>query len=141
VKLRLPIAAVVLFLLILILPFFVSKVESSTSTNAYYPSNYNLSGSTQLVSGSLGNLQSDDGNYMTFGSYPNYDFKFGESLEESSWNTNTEYQDKVVLTFTPSVSADYIVIATAEVQGNCISPPDVKARLYIGASTCQELIY
>jgi hypothetical protein len=78
---------------------------------------------------------------MTFRSYPNYDFRFGESLEESSWNTNTEYQDKVVLTFTPSVSADYIVIATAEVQGNCISPPDVKARLYIGASTCQELIY
>jgi hypothetical protein len=78
---------------------------------------------------------------MTFRSYPNYDFRFGESLGESSWNTNTEYQDKVVLTFTPSVSADYIVIATAEVQGNCISPPDVKARLYIGASTCQELIY
>jgi hypothetical protein len=78
---------------------------------------------------------------MTFRSYPNYDFKFGESLEESSWNTNTEYQDKVVLTFTPSVSADYIVIATAEVQGNCISPPDVKARLYNSTSTWQELIY
>jgi hypothetical protein len=86
-------------------------------------------------------LQSDDGNYMTFRSYPNYDFRFGESLGESSWNTNTEYQDKVVLNFTPSTSADYIVIATAEVQGNCISPPDVKARLYIGASTYQELIY
>jgi len=141
VKLRLPIAVVMLFLLILILPFFVSQVESGTSTNTYYPSSYNLSGSTQLVSGSLGNLQSDDGNYMTFRSYPNYDFRFGESLGESSWNTNTEYQDKVVLTFTPSVSADYILIATAEVQGNCISPPDVKARLYIDASTCQELIY
>jgi len=132
---------VALFLLILILPFFVSQVESGTSTNTYYPSNYDLLGSTQLVSGSLGNLQSDDGNYMTFRSYPNYDFRFGESLGESSWNTNTEYQDKVVLTFTPSVSADYIVIATAEVQGNCISPPDVKARLYNGISTFQELIY
>jgi len=141
VKVRLPIVVVMFFLLILILPFFVSQVESGTSTNTYYPSNYNLSGSTQLVSGSLGNLQSDDGNYMTFRSYPNYDFKFGESLGESSWNTNTEYQDKVVLTFTPPTSADYIVIATAEVQGNCISPPDVKARLIIGASTCQELIY
>jgi len=141
VRLRLAVAVVMLFLLILILPFFVSQVESGTSTNTYYPSNYNLSGSTQLVSGSLGNLQSDDGNYMTFRSYPNYDFKFGESLGESSWNTNTEYQDKVVLTFTPSVSANYIVIATAELQGNCISPPDVKARLYNGTSTWQELIY
>ena len=140
-KLRLPIVAVMLFLLILIVPFFVSQVESSTSTNTYYPSNYNLSGSTQLVSGSLGNLQLNDENYMIFRSYPNYDFRFGESLGESSWNTNTEYQDKVVLTFTPPTSADYIVIATAEVQGNCISPPDVKARLYNGTSTWQELIY
>jgi hypothetical protein len=122
-------------------PFFVFSVESGTSTNTYYPSNYNLLGSTQLVSGSVGNLQSDDGNYMTFRSYSNYDFKFAESLEESSWNANTEYQDKVVLTFTPSISADYIVIATAELQGNCISPPDVKARLYNGISTWQELVY
>jgi hypothetical protein len=128
-----------LFLLILILPFFVSQVESSTNT--YYPSNYNLLGSTQLVSGLVGNLQSDDGNYMTFGSYPNYDFRFGESLDVSSWSTDTNYQDKVVLTFTPPTSADYIVLATAELQGDCISPPDVKARLYIGGSIYQELIY
>lgn len=140
-KLRLAMAVVILFLLILILPFFVSQVESGTSTNTYYPSNYNLSGSTQLVSGSLGNLQSDDGNYMIFRSYPNYDFRFGESLGESSWNTDTNYQDKVVLTFTPPTSADYIVLATAEVQGDCISPPDVKARFCIGGSTYQELIY
>jgi hypothetical protein len=78
---------------------------------------------------------------MTFRSYSNYDFRFGESLGESSWNTNTEYQDKVVLSFTPPTSADYIVLATAEVQGDCISPPDVKARLIISGSTYQELIY
>lgn len=35
-KLRLPIAVVMLFLLILILPFFVSQVESGTSTNTLY---------------------------------------------------------------------------------------------------------
>jgi hypothetical protein len=140
-NLRLLVGIILFVMLILALPFFVSQVESSTSTNTYYPSNYSLLGSTQLVSGSLGNLQSDDGSYMTFRSYPNYDFKYGESLGESSWSTNTEYQDKVVLTFTPSVSADYIVLATAEVQGDCISPPDVKARLCIGASAYQELIY
>jgi hypothetical protein len=78
---------------------------------------------------------------MTFRSYPNYDFRFGESLGESSWSADTDYHDKVVLTFTPPTSADYIVIATAEVQGDCISPPDVKARLIIGGSTYQELIY
>jgi hypothetical protein len=100
-----------------------------------------LLGSTQLVSGSIANLQSDDGNYMTFSSYSSYDFQSAESLGESSWSANTEYQDKVVLTFTPATAADYIVIATAEVQGNCVSPPDVKARLYNGTSTWQELIY
>ena len=140
-RLRLPIVVVTLFLLILVVPFFVSQVGSDPSINTYYPSNYNLLGSTQLVSGSLANLQSDDGDYMTFRSYSNYDFQFAESLEESSWNANTEYQDKVILTFTPPTSADYIVIATAEVQGNCMSPPDVKARLYNGTSTWQELIY
>jgi len=36
VKLRLPIVAVMLLLLILILPFFVSQVESGTSTNTLY---------------------------------------------------------------------------------------------------------
>jgi len=36
VKLRLPIAVVMLLLLILILPFFVSQVESGTSTNTLY---------------------------------------------------------------------------------------------------------
>jgi len=36
VKLRLPIVVVILFLLILILPFFVSQVESGTSTNTLY---------------------------------------------------------------------------------------------------------
>jgi hypothetical protein len=36
VKLRIPIVVVMLFLLILILPFFVSQVESGTSTNTLY---------------------------------------------------------------------------------------------------------
>ncbi len=40
-----------------------------SSSVAYYPSNYNMLGSTQLVSGSLVNLQSDDAAYMIFRSY------------------------------------------------------------------------
>jgi len=36
----------------------------------YYPSGYNLLGSTAYVSGSLSDLQSDNGAYMTFRSYP-----------------------------------------------------------------------
>jgi hypothetical protein len=41
----------------------------STSTNTYNPSSYNLLGSTQLVSGTLTNLQTNNGVYITFRSY------------------------------------------------------------------------
>lgn len=46
----------------------LTETGSGTAT-AYYPSNYGLFGSTQLVSGSLANLQADDGVYMAFRSY------------------------------------------------------------------------
>lgn len=46
----------------------LTEAGSGTAT-AYYPSSYNLLGSTQLVSGSVANLQANDGVYMTFKSY------------------------------------------------------------------------
>lgn len=39
-------------------------------TQAYYPASYNALGSTTLASGTLADLQNDDGNYMTFHAYP-----------------------------------------------------------------------
>jgi hypothetical protein len=47
----------------------LTEEMSSGSSTAYYPSSYNLLGSTQLVSGSLTDLQTDDGIYMAFRSY------------------------------------------------------------------------
>jgi hypothetical protein len=44
-------------------------LASETQSPTYYPSSYNLLGSTQLVSGTLSNLQADDGVCMTFRSY------------------------------------------------------------------------
>lgn len=44
-------------------------LASETPSPTYYPSSYNLLGSTQLVSGTLPNLQADDGVCMTFRSY------------------------------------------------------------------------
>ncbi|MGF3522400.1 MAG: hypothetical protein ACQXXJ_04805 [Candidatus Bathyarchaeia archaeon] len=46
--------------------FIVRSAGSATSTQQYYPSGYALQGSTTLVSGSLVDLQSDNGAYMTF---------------------------------------------------------------------------
>jgi hypothetical protein len=53
----------------------------------YYASNANLLGSTQLVSGSVTDLQSNDGVYMTFKSWPSQNSSgiFG--------NTNINYDD------------------------------------------------
>ena len=49
--------------------FVVSSAGTATSTTAYNPSGYGLVGKTTRVSGSVANLTSDDGVYMTFGSY------------------------------------------------------------------------
>jgi len=47
----------------------LTEADVGTNGQSYHPSNYLLDGSTTLVSGSPSNLVSDDGKYMTFGSY------------------------------------------------------------------------
>jgi len=49
--------------------FIVRSTGSATSTTTYYPLGYNLLSSTTHVSGSINDLQSNDGAYMTFKSY------------------------------------------------------------------------
>jgi hypothetical protein len=47
----------------------MSEANIGTNNQPNHPQTYALDGSTTLVSGSPGNLGSDDGSYMTFGSY------------------------------------------------------------------------
>ena len=47
----------------------LTKDNSSISTQDFYPDSYSPLGLTSLVSGSLSDVQSDNGNYMTFNSY------------------------------------------------------------------------
>lgn len=126
-------------LLLIINSPFVPFSWANPDVAAYYPSGYNLFGSTKYVSGALADLQSNNGVYMTFHSYTNYDFRYGESLGQSD-TTSTAYQDKVTLTFTPPTSGDYIIIADAEVKGSSTSYRSL-ARLYIGTTVYQELMY
>ena len=49
--------------------FVVRSAGTSTSTTAYNPSGYGLIGSTTLVSGTVADLSSNNGVYMTFRSY------------------------------------------------------------------------
>ena len=76
---------------------------------------------------------------MNFRSYPNYEISYQESLEESSTNS-IAYQDKVSISFTPQVTADFIIIAAAEVQGSSTSY-QAKAQLAVDLTTYQELAY
>jgi hypothetical protein len=108
-------------------------------TPIFNPSSYILGGSTSYVSGSIVNLASNDGAYMNFRSYQNYEISYQESLEESA-TTSTTYQNKVTISFTPQVTADFIIIAAAEVQGSSTSY-QAKAQLAVGSTTYQELAY
>jgi Na+-transporting NADH:ubiquinone oxidoreductase subunit NqrC len=108
-------------------------------TQIFHPSSYVLGGSTSYVSGSIADLDSNDDAYMNFRSYPNYEVSYQESLVASS-TTSTTYQDKVSVSFTPQVTADFVIIAVAEVQGSSTSY-QAKARLTVGSTTYQELAY
>jgi hypothetical protein len=108
-------------------------------TQIFNPNSYVLNGSTKYVSGDIQNLTSNDNTYMTFRSYPNYETRYQESLGASP-TTSTTYQDKVSIVFTPQITADFIIVATAEVQGSSASY-QAKARLTINSSTYQELLY
>jgi hypothetical protein len=108
-------------------------------TQIFNPSSYVLGSSTSYVSGRIADLDSNDDAYMNFRSYPNYEVSYQESLAASS-TTSVAYQDKVSISFTPQVTADFVIIATAEVQGSSTSY-QAKARLTVNSTTHQELAY
>ncbi len=118
---------------------YESFMEAPTGVYSYNPSSYVLGGSTTYVSGSTADLTSNDGNYMNFRSYSSLEVDYAESLGTSS-TTSTNYQDKVTVSFTPEVTADFVIIATAEVQGSS-RWYQAKARLTVGSAVCQELTY
>ena len=108
-------------------------------TQIFNPSSYILNGQTGYVSGSILNLAANDNVYMNFRSYPNYEIRYQESLSASS-TTSTAYQDKISISFTPQITSNFTIIATAEVQGSSTSYR-AKAQLAVNSSTYQELIY
>jgi len=57
------------FTIVLLFLSFFPLAQASPDTATFYPNNYSLLGSTKLVSGSVSNLQSNDGSYMQFRSY------------------------------------------------------------------------
>jgi len=93
----------------------IRSVASGTAASACYPSGYTLGGSTTWISGGISNLTSNDDVYMTFRSYQiAQDLQYTESEAENT-TSSTSWQDKVVLTWNAPTTADYLIIATAEV--------------------------
>jgi len=108
-------------------------------TQIFNPSSYVLNGFTGHVSGSVPDLTSNNDFYMNFRSYPNYEIGYQESLG-MSLTTSTMYQDKVSISLTPQSTANFVIIATAEVQGSSTSY-QARAQLTVNTTTHQELRY
>jgi len=100
--------------------FVANSSGSATSTNAYSPNSHSLLGNTALISGAVQDLASDDSVYMTFRSYENTScvFQYYNSSNAESSTTSISYVDKVTLKFTPSLTGDYLIIASAELKGS-----------------------
>jgi hypothetical protein len=116
--------------------FIVRSTGTASSTMAYNPLGYSLLGSTTLVSGTTGDLISNNDVYMTFRSYENTTYKlqyYNSSDAESSSNSGT-YSDKVILVFTPSLTGNYLITASAELRGSSIAY-DVRVRMTIDGTT------
>jgi len=100
--------------------FITDSSGSATWTNAYNPVSHSLMGNTTLFSGSVENLTSNDGVYMTFRSYENTSciLQYYNSSNAESSTTSVTYVDKAILTFTPSLTGNYLIIASAELRGS-----------------------
>jgi hypothetical protein len=116
-----------------------SETFREENAQIFNPSSYVLGGSTRQVAGSLLSLTSNDAGYMCFRSYPNYEVEYQESLGVNS-TTSTSYQSKVSLNFTPQLTADFVIIAVAEVQGSNTNY-QAKAQLAVDSTVYQELRY
>jgi hypothetical protein len=117
--------------------YFVTRsIGTASSTTAYNPSSYNLLGSTTLISGTTGDLISNNGVYMTFRSYENTTCKlqYYNSSDGGSSSNSVTYADKVILTFSPSLTGYYLVIASAGLRGSSAAY-DVRVRMTIDGTT------
>lgn len=103
------------------------------------PSTHILNGATEYISGTLSDINSNNDVYMNFRSYPNYEVSYQESLTSSS-TISTTYQDKLTISFTPQITADFVIIATAEAQGSNTNY-QARIRLVVDSIAYQELLY
>ena len=99
----------------------LTEANIATNQQSYHPSSYGLVGSTTLVSGSPSNLVSDDGSYMTFGSYASsttsqtlYTHQSTTSIGGSSYYTySTSGATSSGITLSASMSSSSVLLGKA----------------------------
>jgi len=69
----------------------VGEIFREENSQVFIPSSYVPNDATRLVSGSISDLTSNDGNYMSFRSCPNYEVRYQESLGNSSTMSTTAF--------------------------------------------------
>ena len=116
--------------------YLVIQSEATEKTASMYPLEYMLKGSTNLISGDISNLASNDSAYMVFRSYEDTtcSLQYYNSSDGESLTTSGAYSDKVILTFTPSLTGDYLITASAELSGSSVTY-DVRVRMIIDGTT------
>jgi hypothetical protein len=116
----------------------------SADSQSFNPSNYNLLENTKYVSGAVGDLASNDGtNYMKFRSYPSVfssDVLVAENEGVATYAAvANSYQDRVTLTWTPSVADNWLIIATAKLhRSSTTATRTTKAQLTIDGTSVAE---
>lgn len=109
--------------------FIVGSAVSSTSTLQHYPSGYSLLGSTTRVSGSLADLTSNDGAYMTFRSYSTVTNNLEDYVDQQS-NVDGSADKGTHSNFTALQACDGIYDTLTEANTGGTSIPT-----YVGAGT------
>ncbi|MFH2110023.1 MAG: hypothetical protein ABIJ47_02060 [Candidatus Bathyarchaeota archaeon] len=142
--------------------FIVDATGYTTSTAVYYPSIYNLLGGTTLFSGSISDVSSDNGVYMSFKSYlsdnPNIedyvdnDTSDVDSTADKGFSSNfTDQQvgpdasyDELREQYFGGLVEDYVDLDTSDVDsssdvGNLVDFSNMKS-LSLGYSTLSEAV-
>ncbi len=74
----------------------LTEANIGTQVQNCYPTSYNSIGGTSLVSGGLGNLQTNNGNYMKFNSYPS-GFSSSSTFGYSSIGASTQSTENTIV--------------------------------------------
>lgn len=129
-------------ILLILFGLFLGVFIRSVQATDYFPIGENLLNNTTSLSGTTGDLQTDDTNYRVLRSFPsayNADFQTTAVDVATTATATTSYVDKAVLTWTVPSNGTYLVYATAEIKrGSTTAARTAKAQMTIDGTSYAE---